>query len=63
MNLKEWRKLKGYSLKQVAVMLDKTSPSTIHYMEQNGVKSDRVRTDIKRVSLGKVTNFDGCVGN
>ena len=59
MNLKEWRKTKGYSLNEVAAMADKASPATVHYWEKNGIKSNRVRTELKRISLGLITNFEG----
>ena len=59
MNLKEWRKTKGYSLNEVAAMSDKASPSTVHYWEKNGIRSNRMRTELKRISLGEITNFEG----
>lgn len=59
MKLREWRKNKGYTLRQVAAMLDISSPSTVHDMEKYGVKKDSRRTDLKRISLGEISNFDG----
>lgn len=59
-NLKQWRKLKGYSLLEVAAMLDRASPSTIHYWEKIGIKRNKVRMELKRFSLGEITDFGGC---
>jgi len=57
MNIKEWRKFKGYSLMEVAAMLGRKSPATIFYWETRGVKRARLRDELKRVSLGLITNF------
>ena len=57
MTLKQWRLSKGYTLHQVGAMLSKTSPTTVHYWEKNGIKRDRIQTDLKRISLGAITDF------
>lgn len=61
MTLKEWRISKGYSLKEIASMLDRSSPSTIYYWESRGVKRAKFKDELKRISLGKITNFGACI--
>ena len=63
MNLKQWRKSKGYSLLEVAAMLDRASPSTIHYWEKIGIKRNKIQMELKRISLGLITDFDGDKGS
>ena len=57
MNLKQWRKEKGYSLRQVAAMLDKNTHQAVHNIETRGARTDKTRMDLKRLSLGKITDF------
>lgn len=59
MNLKEWRESKGFSLLEVAVMLDRKSSATVCNWEKIGVKRSRIQTDLKRISLGLITDFGG----
>lgn len=58
MNLKQWRLSMGYSLKEIAAMLDRSSPSTIYYWELRGVKRAKFKDELKRISLGKITIFN-----
>lgn len=59
MNLRQWRESKGYSLLEVAVMLDRKSPATIYEWEKRGIKLNRIRMELKRISLGAITHFKG----
>lgn len=60
MNLKKWRTTQGYSLREVAALLGKNSPSTIFYWEVRGVKRAKFKDELRRISLGKITNFGAC---
>lgn len=50
--------LMGYSLMEVAAMLERKSPSTIYYWERLGVKRAKIRDELKRISLGKIDKFN-----
>ena len=62
MKLKEWRESKGYSLLEIAVMLDRKSSATVHSWEKKGVKRSRIQMELKRISLGLITDFGGSDG-
>ncbi len=59
MNLKQWRISKGYSLQEIAALLGRASPATIHYWERNGIKRNKIQNELKLISLGGITNFGG----
>ena len=60
MNLRQWREEKGYTLLEVAVMLDRKSPATIYQWEARGIKRDSFKSALKRISLGKIDDFGAC---
>ena len=40
-------------------MLDRASPSTIHYWEKVGIKRNKIQMELKRISLGLIIDFGG----
>jgi len=59
MNLKEWRELMGYPLWKVAELAEKKTPQSIDNFEKNGIKTFRQRDLFKKLSKGRITDFEG----
>ena len=59
MNIKEWRKSKGYTLKEFAKICNKKSASTVLKWEAEGVDSGKLKEKLKVISDGLITNFEG----
>ena len=63
MNLKQWRGLNGLKLREIARILGRNTPATIHAWEARGVKSERIQLELKKLSKGEITNFEPCECN
>lgn len=59
MNLKQWRKSKGFTLMEVAKICNKRSPGTVINWEKNGINSAKTQKKLKILSDGLITNFEG----
>ena len=57
MNLREWRKSKGYSLREVALLMDRKSHQAVHNIETRGATFKRVQGELKLLSNGEITDF------